>query len=545
MATPLRLSLLLAPFVALIVLWLVGQGGLGAQIITLAEQLRLWFSTLFAWVFLATAFVAILAVCGACAAHGDLRIGGPNEKRRMSDFEAVAVGFAACTSMGLLFWSAAEPLFHAYDPPLAMKHAANSRGAQTLALAAGVFHWAVLAQAIFGVFMVAFAIAVQTIGYTSSLDGVVFGSRPDRARWGFSVLDGLAVFFATLLLVGGLASAVGPIMRWGFGDMLPPDLALGIGVVIAMLLILLCGARPPATSYGSLAKVSLILLLGILVACFFLGPIGKILGGGLKAMLWTVTNSPKLMFGGFAEYRDGWPVAWTVTHLAGWMIFAPLIGFFLSRAARGFRLDDAVIYFIMCPALIVMLVVLIFGGLSLATDQSTRGAVWQILDREGPGVAIYFILDKLRGGYVLTLALTAATVMAFVGFAAAALHATMRIVAPGVDDAPSVVANRRGAIFLWIFLFGITSWLVAAFGLGSLVEAVGRLGGLPALLLSVLVVVSVLRFCFVPTSKLKPLHIEGPDMKRYEPAGQKFRVEDGDELAYEEAVRKGKPRSEK
>lgn len=543
MGTPLRLALLLAPFVAIVALWLAAQGGLGGQIIALGEQFRLWFSTIFAWFFLGTAFVALLAIGFACGAHGDLKIGGPDEKRRMSDFEAVAVGLAASTSMGLLFWSASEPLFHVFNPPDGTGYAPNSRNARTFALSAAVFHWAILAQAIFGVFMIAFAIAVQTVGYASSLDGAVFSTRPDRRRWRFSLLDGLAVFFATLLLVGGLASAVGPIMRWGLGTMLPTDMALGIGVIIAMLVILVCGARPPATSYGALARFGLLLLILLMIATLVLGGVGKIVGGGLRSMLWTVTKSPTLMFGGFAEQRDSWAIAWTVTHLAGWMIFAPLVGFFLSRAARGFRLDDAVIYFILCPAIIIMFMVLIFGGASLAMDQSTRGAVWQILDRDGPGVAIYFVLDRLRFGGVLTAALTLTTIIAFVTFAAAALHATMRIAAPGVDDAGSVVANRRAAIFLWIFLFGVTCWLVASYALGPVVETVGRIGGLSAMFITILIVIAVLRMCFIPTAELKPLHIDGPDMTRYEKAGKKFRVEDGDELAYEEAVERGKPRS--
>ena len=90
--------------------------------------------------------------------------------------------------------------------------------------------------------------------------------------------------------------------------------------------------------------------------------------------------------------------------------------------------------------------------------------------------------------------------LSFAGFAAAILHAMMRMCAPGEDALTMVVEARQNVALIWCAGIGLGGWGLASLGGGPVAEAVARAGGLPALFITLGVALAVLRYCFTPHS---------------------------------------------
>lgn len=504
---PTRLGFLYAPFFAVLALWIAGRLGMGGEFIELAQAVWRWGAQTFSFFFLIGALAALAMALFAALMQSDIRIGGPDAGRSVGRFDAVAIGFAASTSVGLLFWSAAEPLYHVHEVISGLDHAPRSRDAQIVARSATLLHWGVLAPAIYAVFFIAFSLSVQTAGRSTSLAGAMFIGDAKGRHGSSGLMDGFSILFPTLLFIGGLAGAVRLISAYAVvgpeASVIAPSILAAVTAIV-MLFILIAGARPPSTSFMFLARFSMTVLLMLLLAVIILGPAKEIVLGGFRALLGAVRHGAKLLSNGFASGGDGWAMKWTVTQITSWVIFAPLVGLFLSRAARGYRLGEAVFLFVVWPALIVTLCVLVFGGLSLTVDQVNEGRLYLLVHTHEADEAIRASLAALKFGNGMLALLYLLIALNVISFGAALLHATMRYVAPGKDDDRAVIASRRLAVLSWVILGGFATWAAAGFGLSAPIEALGRVGALPALLVLLMTVIALARIAVMPNKAFQP-----------------------------------------
>ena len=132
-------------------------------------------------------------------------------------------------------------------------------------------------------------------------------------------------------------------------------------------------------------------------------------------------------------------------------------------------------------SLITMLWVLVFGGLALSVDEASSGSIWAAIARGGPDDAAYTALWSLPGGESLMVGFVILIALAFSTYAAAMLHAVMRICAPGAEDSEAVGSARASVAIIWCAGLGIAGWGLASYGVNSVVETLARIGSLPAL----------------------------------------------------------------
>ena len=517
MTSPLRTGVLLAPFVGIVLIFFAGWAGMAPTLSAVLDTARGGVIEALGWVFSGAALVVIVVMAVAYFALDHIRIGGPDARTGLTTLSAIAVGVAASTSLGLLFWAAAEPIYHAHMPPASMGIAAMSEPAQLFARVATYLHWSITAHALNGLFMVGFGLAAQNTGTRPSLDEVIAGSPGEGLppRTAGTILDGIIIFFATLATAAALASCVvalsGEMIRFSpFAPNAPGLLALTVAVGFT---VMVAAARPIRRFYSTLGKIGLMLMALLITGVVILGPTGDILSGGLHALWQMLLSFPAMMtFTGY-ESGDPWPQTWTQTHWASWMMLAPLVGMFLSRAARGFTVGEALLLFCVVPALVSILWIAVFGGLALSVDEATRGGIWTAIQRGGADDAAYAALWTLPGGEALVVGFVALVVLSFTTFAAGILHAIMHICAPGEDTLPEVITARRNAATLWCTCFCIAGWGLAISGRGPFIETVARVGGAPALAITLATVFAVVRFCFRPravsgTPKRSPVQID-------------------------------------
>ncbi len=515
MHSPPRMALVVIPFFVFAGVWWAFRRGFGASLMNWTEWAREWAVGMFGWLYLGVGALSIFVLLLAMICIGSVRIGGAGAPARVTPFEAIAVGFAASTSIGILFWAAGEPLFHVHRPPPSLGVRALSREAQIMARTVTYLHWGILMHITFGLFMVAFAIVTGTLRGRRSLGSVIVSAGVrQKLAWG-NLLDGIVLIFVILALIAALASAVVSITAQGLaisGTKLGGGTMTGVLIALVFTSIFL-GARPIGSSMAMTARVSLVLLLVFLLLVFILGPRGYALGGGLKSLWWLLRYFPSLMFDGFLQGSGAWAGRWTITHLGGWMLLAPIVGYALSRAARGYSLANATFYLVIIPMLLSILCILVLGGLALNIDR-VDGRIWAAVPRLGTDSALLMSLNELWAPKFLRTMLLILSVLFFVTFAGSMIHAIMHIVVPGEDSNRRVITERRALLLIWGLAFGFAAWCLLHYGGIGAVASTSRLGAIPGVLITLGAVLAVFRLCLTSPGKLHP-HVEEVDASDY------------------------------
>lgn len=515
MHNPPRMALVVIPFFVFAGVWWAFRRGFGASMMNWTEWAREWAAGAFGWLYLGVGALSIFVLILAMICIGSVKVGGAKAPARVTPFEAIAVGFAASTSIGILFWAAGEPLYHVHRPPPVLGLRPLSLEAQVMARTATYLHWGILMHVIFGLFMVAFAIGTTTMGGRRSLESVIAGARlRRRAAWG-DFLDGTVFVFVILALIAALASAVVSITAQGLAV---SGTRLGGGTMTSVLVVLVLtsifiGARPIGTSMATTARISLILLLVFLLIVLLLGPRGYALSGGLKGLWWSIRFFPSLMFDGFLQNPGAWAGRWTITHLGGWMLLAPIVGYALSRAARGYSLAQAIVFLVIVPMFISMLCILVLGGLTLNVDR-VDGRIWQAVPRLGTDSALLLALNELWAPKFLRVILLILSGLFFVTFAGATVHAIMHIVVPGADSERRVITERRALLLVWGLAFGFAAWCLLHYGGIGAIASTSRLGAIPGVFITLGALLAVFRLCLTSPGKLHP-PVEEVDASAY------------------------------
>jgi len=500
MATPLRAGVLIAPFLALLLVFGTGWAGFGPSISSFANEALAWLMQSLGWAFICAGVIAVVAVIALYGLLGSTRIGGTSLRPGHSAFSSVAIGVAASTSLGLLFWATAEPIYHMHQPPRGLGLSSLTEETQTFALYATMIHWAVFANVMNALCMTVFGLTIHNLKRRPTLDGAIF--RSENVRPVGSVLDSFLVFFATIMAVGAFASCIaalsGEMTRFGSNE--PNAAALFALALATVFVIFVAGARPIRTVFAIMARATLILMGLMMIATLVIGPTGNILSGAFNAVWQMILSLPsQLTYTGLAT-GDTWPQTWTMTHWGNAMLLSPLVGLFLSRAARGYKVSDAIFYFAIVPALITMVWIMIFGGVALSIDEATNGSIWAVINSSRADDAAYAVLWSLPGGESLMIGFIFLIALAFATFAAAMLHAVMRICAPGSDNDPATSGARTMIATIWCGALGVAGWAFASESAGHVVDILARLGSLPALFVTIGFLIAALRLILRPRS---------------------------------------------
>ncbi len=498
METPLRAGVLAAPFIALALLFVAGWAGYGAVVATMAGMALHSVFDAVGWLFIWVGLGVIVVTVIVSMVIGDVRIGGRSGRPVHSAFGAVAVGLAASTSLGLMFWASAGPLHHVNAPPASLDLVARSLDAQSFALYATMIHWGLIPHLLNALCLIVFGLSTQNLKRAPSVGGAILRQRSEDP---FALaLNAVLVFFATLVVIGAFTSSILALSREmsRFGSDTPNASAL-FAVALAMIFVIfVAGARPVRAVYGTLARATLILMLMMIVAVIILGPTGKIIGWGLRSIWHMILALPSMLSFTGMTTGDPWPTVWTASHWAMAMLAAPFIGLFLSRAAKGFLVAEAVFYFCVVPALVTMLWILAFGGLSLALDEATSGSLWQTITRGGDDKAVYTALWGVPGGESLIVGFMIILALTFATFAAAMLHSVMRLCAPGPESDVVTGEARASVANIWCIGVALGGWGLAATSAGPIADDLGRLGAVPALVVILCFIVAALRLTIRP-----------------------------------------------
>ena len=446
-----------------------------------------WLLSRFDWLFNVASFAAVLLLVWAFFSPlGAVRIGGPDARPILSRWNWFAITLCTTIAVGILFWGAAEPMFHINGPPDFTGLEARSEGASRFALSSMFMHWTITPYAIYSVPALAFALAHYNLGRPYSLSGplsLIFG-RVMTGRGG-ALVDAVGLY----ALVAGVAGALGAgvmTLSDGFGALVGlPDgpvlrLALTAAIVTVFVASSVSGIQRGIRVLSDL-NTRLFFLLAAFI--FIFGPTGEIIVLGLEgAGQYALTFvSQSLALGERAGHE--WTREWTVFYFAQWLAWAPITALFLGRIAVGYTVREFLLFNLAGPALFGAVWMAIFGAAAIEIDAASAGALTAALNERGPEAVIHAMFAALPLPGVVGAAFI---VLIFISFVTA-MDSNTHSISSVCLKANAPDQGRRGAVLqvklFWGVLIGAVAWIMTATtGIGG-VRMLSNLGGAPGLVI--------------------------------------------------------------
>ena len=333
------------------------------------------------WIFSSGTLVTLLfCLVIAVLPLGRIRLGGKQAVPEFSTPSWLAMLFAAGVGIGMMFWSAAEPL--AYYTGWAGTPLGVTPGtpeAERLALSATIFHWGLHPWGVYAVIGLALAFFTFNRGLPLSIRSCFYPLLGDRV-WGMSghIIDLVAVVatifgLATSLGLGALQAAGG--MHYLFG--IDAGLTTQLGIIVAVTsLAILSVVRGLDRGIRVLSNINVILAALLLLFVLLVGPTGSILARlPANAINYIVDMVPLSALTGRQDM--GWYQDWTIFYWAWWISWSPFVGMFIARISKGRTVREFLTAVLLMPTLVSVLWFTVFGTTAIGQTQSGIGELGQ------------------------------------------------------------------------------------------------------------------------------------------------------------------------
>ncbi len=442
------------------------------------------------WLFSIMSFCAvIIASIVACSPLGRVRIGGPDARPILSRWNWFAITLCTTIAIGILFWGAAEPMFHLHSPPGFTGAQPGSPEAAQFALSTMFLHWTITPYAIYAVTSLAFALAFYNHARPYSLSGPISLLLGVKSIGRLSdLVDALALY----ALVAGVAAALGTGVMSVVGGV---DTIFNIHDTTALRLIvtsLIVGAFIVSSISGlqkgikwlSDANARIFILLALFI--FIAGPTLEVMQRTFDGLAHYITTLVPANLALGERGGDQWTRDWTIYFFANWLAWAPVTALFLGRISVGYTVREFLLFNLVIPALFSIVWMGILGGTAISIDLETGGALHEALTKDGPEAVVYAVLEMLPFFGVVGLVFLIAV---FISFVTAMDSNTLSIsglcLKTDIDDPKHQKETIKVKMF-WGVLIGSLSFIMTSTTGIDGVRMLSNLGGVPGLFILIL-----------------------------------------------------------
>lgn len=188
--------------------------------------------------------------------------------------------------------------------------------------------------------------------------------------------------------------------------------------------------------------------------------------------------------------EDTWYADWEIQYWAAFIVYAPVIGMFLSRLAKGRTVRQFMLVNVLAPSLFCMFWIAVFGGNAINMQVTGSFDIWEAVNTTGMQDTVYLILQSFPLGKVLSVVFLLAICGSFATLAdpMAAACATMCTNGLSVDDeAPKLIKIIIGVAM------GATAYILVASGGVDSVKGMWTIVGLPITFIMLIVIVGAFR----------------------------------------------------
>lgn len=428
---------------------------------------------------------------------GQIKLGDPDEEPEYATGSWAAMLFCGGLGASILYWGVIEWAYYYQNPPFQMEP--GSEEAIRWAATYGIFHWGPIAWSLYLVpalpIAYFFHVRNQPVLKISNALMPVLGEKRSNGWLGKSI-DVLFIFG----MLGGGATTLGlaaPLITCGITYLFGIPESMTMQVIV----LLVCTALFGYSAYSGMDKGIKVLsninfwgAMGLLFYVLCCGPTVFMLETGLDAFGRMLTNFFVMAtwaepFGGYGTFKNThFPQDWTIFYWAWWLVFAPSMGLFIARISRGRTIKQMVVGSIFFGSMGCFLFFMILGNYGISLQLSGELDVVGLLNAQGASTAIFEILSTLPFATVVIAVFTFLCVM----FTATTFDSISYILAAVVQTNVSQEPMRWNRLF-WAFALSLLPMILMFMGGLSTLQTAAIVGGLPLLVISILLMVSAVR----------------------------------------------------
>ena len=444
----------------------------------------------FTWLFnLAPLLFLATCIWAGLSPLGRVRIGGPNAKRLLQPWNWFAITLCTTIAIGILFWAAAEPMYHMHYPPESMKLTPNSPEAIRFAMSTMYLHWSFTPYAIYTIAALAFTLAYYNLNKPFSLGSILEPALGKYARGrGGEIIDAICLY----TLVAGMAASMGTgvkTLAGGLNQIFGLESSGTLYMLIAVVIIscfILSAASGLMKGIRILSDLNTKVFFLLIFLIFAFGPTFYMLALGTEALgEYLGFFFQKSLFTGKSS-GDQWPSWWSVFYWCNWMSWAPITALFLGRIARGYTVRAFLMMNLVLPSLFAIFWMTLFSGAAIYYDINNAGAINASMS-SGTENAVYTMFGFLKvtiGDSSLSLGAIIIPIFVFTSFisyvtaADSNTEAISRICSKESDRAPLMYK------IIWGVLIGtVTVIMLILLNDVEGIKIMSNLGGMAAVLI--------------------------------------------------------------
>lgn len=329
---------------------------------------------------------------------GNLRLGDDDEDPIYSTPVWFAMLFAAGLGATLLFWGAAEPLHHAFNPPRGDLEPMSNE-AITQAFNFTYYHFAAHMWVPFivpGLAMGYFTFKRKMPARMSSAFSPVLGGYV--YKWPGKLIDALSIIGT----IFGLAVSVGlGVLQINAGLNILWGVPLVGWVEVCIIALITAVATASAVSgldkgIKTLSNINIYATVVLAVFVLVMGPTLTILKHSTEAFGQYASSLPEMMFwtDSFDE-NPGWHETWTAFYWAWTICWSPFVGMFIARISRGRTVRQFIGGVLLLPTTFVVLWFSIFGRAAIEVERNEPGKLTKPVVEDGDTpVALFALLSE-------------------------------------------------------------------------------------------------------------------------------------------------------
>ncbi|MGM7700642.1 BCCT family transporter [Pseudalkalibacillus sp. Hm43] len=348
----------------------------------MTSSLTGWISNKFGWYYLLI-IVVMLAFCVYLifSRFGKIKLGGENEKPQFSLPTWFAMLFSAGMGMGMVFWTTAEPISHAFKNAPVSKTGSDKAILESLQYS--FFHWGLHAWAIYGVVALVLAYFKFHKGYPGLISATLvplFGVERMKGILG-KMIDTLAIVATVVGVAATLGFGTAQInegLSFLFGT--PSNFTVQI-LILAVSTVLFIISAWSGINKGIkyLSNINMGLGFLLLVLLFIVGPTLYILNMFTQSVGGYITNFFNMSFNiaPLNEENRTWVNNWTIFYWAWWVSWSPFVGIFIARISRGRTIKEFMLGVLFVPSLVCFIFFSVFGVSALYLEQNGLATISQ------------------------------------------------------------------------------------------------------------------------------------------------------------------------
>ena len=365
-----------------------------------------WLMDRFTWLYVGgVSATLIFLICIFVSRYGNLRLGDDDDEPEYSYPVWFAMLFAAGMGATLMFWGAAEPLNHAYNPPRG-GYDSMSRDAIIQAFEFTYYH--------FGIHMwVIFTLPGLAVGYfvykrkmparMSSMFAPLLGGKVYAAPG--KLLDALGIIgtvfgLAVSVGLGVLQISAGMNILWDVPLVTPVQIGIICAITIAASISVATGLDK---GVKILSNLNIAGTIGLMLFVLLTGPTLKLLGQITESFGIYAQSLPELMFW-VDSYNDnpGWHATWTAFYWAWTICWSPFVGMFFARISRGRTVREFIGGTLLLPTTFDLIWFSIFGRAAIDMEEQDPGVLTTPVVEEGDTPQALFTLLADYPFYAIT-----------------------------------------------------------------------------------------------------------------------------------------------